>query len=115
MKHDRETRLDQELQFHIDQQVAAYVRGGMDEKEARRMARLEFGGVEQIKEDCRDARPSAWADEIARDLRQAVASFRRSPVPVGTVITILGLAIGVSSAHTDRETQNRDDRAHGHR
>jgi predicted permease len=98
MKPDRETRLDQELEFHVEEHVRALMRSGASEAEARRHARIEFGGVEQIKEECRDARPAAFRDEVARDLRYAVFSFRRSPAFALVATATLGLAIGVNTA-----------------
>ena len=50
-----ERDLDKEIQFHVESQVADKVRSGISEIEARRLTRLEFGGTEQIKEDCRKA------------------------------------------------------------
>ena len=49
-----ERHLDAELQFHLEQQIADYVSAGMKPDEARRRARLEFGGLDQVKEECRD-------------------------------------------------------------
>src|SRR4051794_9228154 len=49
----REQRLDAELQFHFERQVADNILAGMAPEEALRNARLQFGGMEQIKEDCR--------------------------------------------------------------
>ena len=49
-----EGELDRELRDHVERQVADHVRAGMSPREARRLARLEFGGLEQIKELCRE-------------------------------------------------------------
>lgn len=51
-----ENELDEELRFHYEKQVEKYMQSGMLREEARRRARLEFGGADQIKEECRDAR-----------------------------------------------------------
>ena len=59
---ERET--DQELRFHLEREIAERVSNGMSPEEARRAALLEFGGVEQFKEECREARgvpSSAWS------------------------------------------------------
>lgn len=55
-----EKQLDKELSFHLEQQIKSYIASGMTPEEARRKARLDFGGLEQIKEDCRDVRPGRW-------------------------------------------------------
>jgi hypothetical protein len=52
--------LDKEIQFHVEAQVADKVRSGISEIEARRLTRLEFGGSEQIKEDCRQSRGTMY-------------------------------------------------------
>ena len=56
--------LDKEIQFHIESQVADKVRSGIPETEARRLTRLEFGGSEQIKEDCRQSRGTMWLESL---------------------------------------------------
>jgi hypothetical protein len=51
-----ENELDEELRFHLEQQVAKHVRSGLTREEAMRQTRLEFGGVGHVKEDCRESR-----------------------------------------------------------
>jgi hypothetical protein len=51
-----EKKLDSELRFHVESQIEDKMRAGMSEEEARRITRLEFGGIEQIKEQCRESR-----------------------------------------------------------
>src|SRR2546430_5971059 len=55
-KKQTEKQLDAELRFHLDQQVVGYVAVGRSPEEARRRARLEFGGLERVKEEVRDTR-----------------------------------------------------------
>src|SRR5437870_2579201 len=64
-----EQELDDELQFHIERQVESYVKGGLDRDQAVRRARLEFGGLDQVKDDCQDARGTRWLEETTQDLR----------------------------------------------
>jgi hypothetical protein len=66
-----ERELDAELRYHFDRQVDDNVRMGMSEEEARRHARLDLGGDDQLKEGCRDARGTRWVDDIGQDLRFA--------------------------------------------
>jgi hypothetical protein len=73
-----EKRLDSELRFHFDQLVAYYIRQGMTEAEARRKARHQFGGMEQLKEECRDARGTLWLDGAWQDIRFSLRTMRRS-------------------------------------
>ena len=63
---NRDDQLDRELQFHIDQHAAELMRRGIAPEEARRQARLEIGGLEQVKELCRDADPRAGSKTSGR-------------------------------------------------
>jgi hypothetical protein len=51
-----ESELDEELRLHMEQQVEKYVRAGLTREEAERQVRLQFGGLDQVKEECRDSR-----------------------------------------------------------
>ena len=73
LRRDRmEKELDNELRFHFESQVADKIQAGMSEAEARRTTRLEFGGLDQIKEDCRESCGTLWLGSIMQDLRFGV-------------------------------------------
>ena len=93
-----EAELDAELRDHVERQVADYVRAGMSAREARRRARLEFGGLDQVKELCRDARGMRWMENISRDLRYAFRRLARDRSLVALAVTTLGLGIGLNVA-----------------
>ena len=93
-----ESELDRELRFHFESQVADKVRSGIAEGEARRLTRLEFGGIEQIKEVCRERRGTLWLESIARDLRYGVRTLRRTPGFTAIAVVVMALGIGANVA-----------------
>src|SRR3954454_13968240 len=95
MKDDEVRR---ELEFHVEQQIGAFVAQGMPRAEAERKARLQFGGIAQVNETCRELRRWRLLDELRDDLRFAVRLARRTPVLTAT--TLLALAIGIGASST---------------
>src|SRR5690348_15190365 len=81
-----ERELDAELRFHVERAAEKYERQGMSSDAALRRARLEFGGVELMKEASRDVRGTARLESIARDLRYAIRSFGGRPAFAVTVV-----------------------------
>ncbi len=90
--------VDEELQFHLEQQVAANIAAGMSPQEARRQAAIAFGGVERAREECREQQPGWWIDTAKQDVRYALRGFRRNRVFAVTVIATLALGIGATTA-----------------
>ncbi len=78
----RRGEVDEEVRFHLDQQIEANIRAGMSPAEARRQAAIAFGGVERAREQCWEERPGYWLETLAQDVRYALRGFE-GPVAIG--------------------------------
>lgn len=93
-----ERELDAELRDHVDRLTARHMASGLPHADARRRALLEFGGIEQIKEACRDERPVSLVDTTWQDFRIAARVLRRQPGFTLSVVVTLALGLGASAA-----------------
>jgi hypothetical protein len=93
-----EQDLDAEIESTIELLAAENIRAGASPQDARRLARLELGGVEQVKEEARGARGLPALDSFVRDLRHALRDLIRSPGFSLSVVATLGLALGANAA-----------------
>src|SRR5580704_15364466 len=78
-RDDVDREMEQELSFHMEQQIATHIAAGMLPEEARYAAMREFGGVEQIREQCRDTRKVNWVQDFLQDIRYGSRMLRKSP------------------------------------
>ena len=92
-----EARLRDELELHAELVAADLLRRGASPEEARRQARLAVGGLDQLREDYRDALGFRPIDDLARDLRLAFRGLRRSPAFSAVAVVTLTLGIGVNA------------------
>jgi macrolide transport system ATP-binding/permease protein len=90
--------LDDELRYHLDRQIEEYIASGMSPDEARRSARRLVAGVEQRKEECRDARGVNLIDSGVQDVRYALRQLAKNPAFTCTAILMLVLGMGASVA-----------------
>jgi predicted permease len=93
-----EQDLADEVDFHLAMARRKHAAAGHSGEEAERLARLDFGRVGLVKEDCRRVRGIPSLDTALQDIRYALRSFRRSPVFVFTVTATIALGLGINTA-----------------
>ena len=90
-----ERELDEELAFHIERETQKHIANGISPAEARARAVARFGSVTVAADECRDARGTALLDGVVRDVFYACRSFRRTPFVALTIVTTVGLGLGL--------------------
>src|SRR5690348_5821786 len=88
--------MEEEFAFHLTMETDRLVAAGVPVDEARRRARVAFGGVDRHREEMRDGRGARLLDDLSSDLRYALRAMRRSPGFAAAVALTLGIGIGVN-------------------
>lgn len=91
-----EAGMDEELRFHMEEYTRALMDSGVEPVEAERRARVEFGGMETVREECREARGLRLVDEFRRQVRHAARLLRKSPGFTAAALLTIAVCLGAN-------------------
>src|SRR5262245_1051449 len=92
-----ECELDEEIRYHLDRQIQQQIEEGRTQNDAWQTAMRRFGGAEQRKEECRDARRVSLIENAARDFRYGWRTLWRKPGFALSAVAILALGIAATT------------------
>jgi predicted permease len=90
-----EQELKEELAFHIERETQRHIAAGVSPAEARSRARVRFGSVTVAADQCREERGIGLVENVVRDVRYALRTFRRAPLAALTIVTTVALGLGL--------------------
>src|SRR5258708_15912002 len=93
-----EVDLDQEVHSHLEMLTEENTRAGMSPEEAQRAARIELGGIEQVKEQVREEGLGNWLHSVVSDCRYGLRQLRKNPGATAVMVFTLALGIGATTA-----------------
>jgi predicted permease len=93
-----EESMSEELRFHIEQYAADLTRSGVPADEALRRARIEFGAMNSVKEECRESRRLHLVDELQRESRYAARQLQKTPAFTVAALVTIALCLGANLA-----------------
>jgi len=92
-----EKDMQSEMREHLDRATDRFVARGMPLADARLAAKREFGNLQVLQEEARDARGARWVDALQGDLRFALRYFARHKAGVAIIVTVLALGTGANA------------------
>ncbi|HVU15882.1 MAG TPA: ABC transporter permease [Candidatus Didemnitutus sp.] len=95
-KRQLEADMTEEIRLHLEQRTEEHRRSGLSPEEARFAALRQFGGVDQVKEVCRDQRSWAWLEQMAQHVRVSIRLFAKTPGFTLTALATLALCLGAN-------------------
>jgi predicted permease len=97
-KEARNSAVEEELKFHLEQTVAQNLARGMSPEAARAAAQESFGSMAGMIEDCHDARGTAWLEDLVLDIRYGLRTLVKHWSFTSLTVLTLALGIGASTA-----------------